>query len=49
MLDLSSLLSRSPVQFEDSLGAAHWLNLPDDVKFQVEDAMNQVESTLTYH
>ena len=30
---------------ETFLTESHWLQLPDDVHFQVEDAMNQFESS----
>ena len=33
-------------KFEEVLPAVQWLNLPDDVKFQVEDAMNQVRVSI---
>ena len=42
--DLDSLTSRIPSEFEDSLPAAQWLNLPEEIKFQMDDAMNQFES-----
>ena len=27
-----------------NLPAAHWLHLPDDVKFQIDDALSQFEA-----
>ena len=46
VLDLDSMSSadRSNFSFEDSLLAAQWLNLPEEIKFQISDAMNQFES-----
>ena len=44
LLDLSSLLSRAPAQFDSDLDAAHWLVLPEEVRFQVDDALSQFES-----
>jgi hypothetical protein len=32
-------------EFEATLEACQWLNLPDEIRFQVEDAMNQFESS----
>jgi hypothetical protein len=42
--DIATILSRNPPKFDERLHATHWLNLPDDIKFQVDDAMNQFES-----
>ena len=33
-LDMASVLSRNPPKFTERLQASHWLNLPDDIKFQ---------------
>ena len=44
-MDIASVLSRNPPKFSERLPASQWLNLPDDIKFQVDDAMNQFESS----
>ena len=43
--DIAAVLARNPPRFSERLPASHWLNLPDDIKFQVDDAMNQFESS----
>ena len=43
--DIAAVLARNPPKFSERLPASHWLNLPDDIKFQVDDAMNQFESS----
>ena len=43
-LDVASVLAPSPPKLESRLPGTQWLNLPDDIKFQVDDAMNQFES-----
>ena len=35
LLDVSRLLAQHSAKFDQSLPAAHWLHLPEDVKFQV--------------
>ena len=35
LLDMSRLLAQHSAKFDQSLPAAHWLHLPEDVKFQV--------------
>ncbi len=32
-------------QFESETSSAHWLRLPDEIKFQVDDALIQLESS----
>ena len=36
LLDMSRLLAQHSAKFDQSLPAAHWLHLPEDVKFQVD-------------
>lgn len=43
-LDLTTLMAPSMNVFETSLPASQWLNLPSEIRFQIEDAMNQFES-----
>ena len=33
-LDMASVLARNPPRFTERLQASHWLNPPDDIKFQ---------------
>ncbi len=42
--DYSALVGPTRTDFEETLPASQWLSLPDDIRFQVEDAMNQFES-----
>ena len=56
LLNISSSIQQHPVKsfhdtgtrnlsrFEQALPACQWLNLPDEVKFQIDDAMSQFES-----
>ena len=44
LLDVSKVLSSNPAKFDQSLPAAHWLHLPEDVKFQIDDALSQFEA-----
>ena len=44
LLDVSTVLSPNPAKFDQNLPAAHWLHLPDDVKFQIDDALSQFEA-----
>jgi len=32
------------IQFENETSLTHWLRLPDEIKFQVDDALVQLES-----
>ena len=34
----------NPAKFDQSLPAAQWLHLPEDVKFQIDDALSQFEA-----
>lgn len=44
LLDVSTVLSATPAKFDQNLPAAHWLHLPEDVKFQIDDALSQFEA-----
>ena len=45
LLDVSAVLGTpGPARFDQSLPAAQWLHLPDDVKFQIDDALSQLEA-----
>jgi len=44
VLDLPTLLANKPARFEGNLAAAQHLPLPQDLKFQVDDALSQLES-----
>jgi len=44
LLDMSRLLAQHSAKFDQSLPAAHWLHLPEDVKFQIDDALSQFEA-----
>jgi protein inturned len=45
LLDTSAVLAApGPARFDQSLPAAQWLHLPDDVKFQIDDALSQLEA-----
>lgn len=43
-VDLSAVLAPIPAKFDENFPAAQWLPLPDEIKFQVDDALNQFES-----
>ena len=44
LLDVSKVLWSNPARFDQNLPAAHWLHLPEDVKFQIDDALSQFEA-----
>ena len=44
LLDMSRVLTRHSAKFDQCLPAAHWLHLPDDVKYQIDDALSQLEA-----
>ena len=44
LLDVSKVLSSNPAKFDQNLPAAQWLHLPEDVKFQIDDALSQFEA-----
>ena len=44
LLDVSTILAPNPAKFDQNLPAAHWLHLPEDVKFQIDDALSQLEA-----
>ena len=44
LLDVSKVLSSNPAKFDQNLPAAQWLYLPEDVKFQIDDALSQFEA-----
>ena len=44
VLDISTVLAPNPARFDENLPAAQLLILPEDVKFQVDDALSQLES-----
>ncbi|TRY75063.1 hypothetical protein TCAL_00628 [Tigriopus californicus] len=44
-LDLSTLFRSHEAKFDQNLPASQWLYLPEEIKFQVDDAMNQFESS----
>jgi hypothetical protein len=41
--NLQDALLQTKFDFERDSGCTQWLRLPDEVKFQVEDALNQLE------
>jgi hypothetical protein len=44
LLDTAAVLAAGPARFDQNLPAAQWLHLPDDVKFQIDDALSQLEA-----
>jgi hypothetical protein len=44
LLDVSAVMAAGTARFDQSLPAAQWLHLPDDVKFQIDDALSQLEA-----
>jgi len=44
LLDVSAVMAAGAARFDQSLPAAQWLHLPDDVKFQIDDALSQLEA-----
>ena len=44
LLDVSAVLSPNPARFQEHLPAVQLLHLPADLKFQVDDALTQLES-----
>ena len=43
-IDVSTILAPSSAKFESGLQCCQWLNLPDEVRFQIDDAISQFES-----